>query len=264
MHALRAVGLLAFTTAMLAAPAIAPAQGTQEWDPQRVVATRAGLQELKSRLLQAARSPAYSPHLRTFAAQEAGLIDRRLVDGDFRPGDRLFVQVEGETALTDTFSVGPARDITLQMVGAVPLVGVLRADIEPYLTNYLGRYLRNPRVHAHPLISITVTGHVTHPGFYTVMTGIPLSRVLTDAMGPTADANLGSITLLRGGNVVLGGTDLQVALNQGRTLEQLGVRAGDQLQVGGGETDFYRVFQTMEFGLGIPLALFSLVRLVKP
>ena len=243
---------------------VASAQGEAEWDPHRVLATRSALEQLKGRLLEASRSSAYSSHLRATAISEAGQIDRRLADGDFRPGDRLFVQVEGEVGMTDTFTVGPGRDISMQVVGAVPLAGVLRADVEPYLVTYLGKFLRSPRVHARPLISVTVTGHVAKPGFYTVPVGVPMTQVLTDAFGPTPESDLGRIQILRGGQVVLGGPELRLAMSQGRTLEQLGVQAGDQIDVGGGQTDFYRIFQTIAFALGIPLTVFSLVRLVKP
>lgn len=260
----RALSALLMAAALGVAPWRASAQGASEWDARQVLATRTGLEQLKGRLLQASKSPAYSTHLRALAVSEANLIDRRLVDGDFRPGDRLFVQVEGETGLTDTFTVGPSRDISMQMVGAVPLAGVLRADVEPYLVSYLGRFLRSPRVHARPLISVTVTGHVSKPGFYTVPLGVAMTQVLNDAFGPTPESDLGRIEIIRSGQVVLGGSDLRLAMSQGRTLEQLGVQAGDQINVGGGETDFYKVFQTIAFGLGIPLTVFSLVRLVKP
>lgn len=257
-------GTLLVAVALGFTPRLATAQAGSEWDARQVLATRTGLEQLKGRLLQASKSPAYSTHLRALAVTEANLIDRRLVDGDFRPGDRVFVQVEGEIGLTDTFTVGPSRDISMQMVGAIPLAGVLRADVEPYLVSYLGKFLRSPRVHARPLMSVTVTGHVAKPGFYTVPLGVPMTQVLTDAFGPTPESDLGKIEILRGGQVVMGGPDLRLAMSQGRTLEQLGVQAGDQINVGGGETDFYRIFQTVAFALGIPLTVFSLVRLVKP
>ena len=260
----RALSVLLMAAALGVAPRQASAQGASEWDAHQVLATRSGLEQLKGRLLQASKSPAYSTHLRALAISEATQIDRRLADGDFRPGDRLYVQVEGEVGMTDTFTVGSGRDISMQMVGVVPLTGVLRADIEPYLVTYLGKFLRSPRVHARPLIPVTVTGNVTKPGFYTVPAGIPMTSVLTEALGLTQESNLSQIRVLRGGKLLLGGADLRLAMSQGRTLDQLGVEAGDQIDVGGGSTDFYKIFQTIAYGLGIPLTVFSLVRLVKP
>lgn len=246
----------------------ARAQQAGEWDPERVVATRPGLEQLRNRLTLASQSTAYSPHLRSVARGQAALIDRRLTEGDFHPGDRIYLQVEGEVvvagtpSMTDTFTVGPSREITVPVIGVVPLAGVLRADVQPYMKTYLGRYLRNPVVQARPLIPLSVLGHVVHAGFFTVQTGVPLTQVLNLAgVGP--DGDLSKVTIRRDTRVIWEGPALQQAMAQGRTLEQLGLRSGDQVEVGGGQTNFYYVFQTIEYGLGIPLAIFSVVQLVK-
>jgi protein involved in polysaccharide export with SLBB domain len=239
------------------------AQGPADWDPDRVQATRDGLEQLKSKLLLASQSPAYSTRLRAQAAAEAAGIDRRLALGDFRPGDRLFIAVAGEEALKgDTFTVSQNRDVTLPIVGNMPLTGVLRSDVEPYTKKYIATYLRNPVVRAQPLIPISVFGKVLLPGFFTAPTGLPLTQVLTlYAHGPAADANLAGVTISRDGQVIWSGAALTRAMSEGRTLDQLGIRAGDRIDVPGGATNAFSVVQTLSYALGIPLSLFAVIRL---
>jgi len=239
----------------------AVAQGPAEWDPDRVVATRQGLEGLKSRLLLAAQSPAYSPRLRAQASSEAAAIDRRLALGDFQPGDRVYLAVEGEAGFPDTFTVTPARELSLPTIGAIPLAGVLRSDIEPYVTKYVATFVRSPTVHAQPLIAVSVLGKVVTPGFYTVPAGMALTQLLSQAKGPTPDADLTKITIEREGRVIWEGPALQRAITEGRTLEQLGLRAGDRVMVPGGKTDVFVAVQTVSYALGIPLTLYTLVRL---
>jgi len=239
----------------------AVAQGPAEWDPDRVIATRAGLENLKGRLVLASQSTAYSPRLRAQAANQAAAIDRRLTLGDFQPGDRVFVLIEGEAGFPDTFPVSTARDLTLPVIGTVPLTGVLRSDIEPYLRKYVSTYIRNPIIRAQPLIPLSVIGSVTAPGFYTVPAGMALTQLLSEAKGPNADANLAGMTISREGRIVWEGAALQRAISEGRTLEQLGVRSGDRVLVPGGKADPLQAVQTVSYALGIPLTLYTLVRL---
>ena len=46
-------------------------------------------------------------------AREAALVRLRLENGDFQSGDRLLLHVEGESELSDTFTVGPTRELQL-------------------------------------------------------------------------------------------------------------------------------------------------------
>jgi len=122
-------------------------------------------------------------------------------------------------------------------VGDIPLAGVRRADIETYLTRELGRYLKDPIVHAHALIRVAVLGEVVRPGFYAV----PLDLVLADALmvagGPTQDAKVDRLRILRGEASLWSGDRLQAAIARGATLEQLGLSGGDRIDVPGGRRD---------------------------
>src|SRR5438128_2346483 len=86
----------------------------------------------------------------------------------FQVGDRILLKVQGDSTLSDTFSVvsGPAVD--LPVIGLIPLGDVKRADIQPYMTAQLGRFLRDPIVRAKSLVRISIEGEVAKPGFYAI------------------------------------------------------------------------------------------------
>jgi polysaccharide export outer membrane protein len=156
---------------------------------------------------------------------------------DFQAGDRILLRVEGDSALSDTFTVVAGPALRLPAIGEISLAGVRRAELETYLTSELSRYLKEPVVHARALIRVSVLGEVVRPGFYAV----PLDLVLADALmvagGPTQDAKVDRLRILRGESLLWSGNRLQAAIARGATLEELGLRAGDRIEVPGGRRD---------------------------
>src|SRR5439155_14869154 len=96
----------------------------------------------------------------------------------FQVGDRILLHVEGDSALSDTFSVVAGPALRLPNIGEIPLAGVSRNDLEAHLTRELGRYIKDPVVQARALIRVSVVGEVSRPGFYAV----PVDLVLPDAL----------------------------------------------------------------------------------
>ena len=76
-------------------------------------ATREELQAALEKYRLAAESDGYSGSLKRRARREASMIEERLEEGDFQPGDRVILIVENETALSDTFPVRGDRTIVL-------------------------------------------------------------------------------------------------------------------------------------------------------
>jgi polysaccharide export outer membrane protein len=249
-------------TVTLAATATAQAQRFTDWDPKRVLATREALQDLLTRLEQVQQSSAYSGRLKVDARMQSALIRQRLAEGDFQVGDRLLVQVEGEPQLTDTFTVTAGRVITVPVVGQFPLSGVLRAELESSLKTFLAKFLREPVVHARSLMPLSLLGEVTRPGFYTVPTEVPLTATLMQAGGPTRDAKLTEIKVERDGRTIWEGDALQRAITEGRTLDQLNLRAGDQVIVPKvRQSNWEGTARTVSLLLSIPLAVWGVTRL---
>jgi hypothetical protein len=232
----------------LLAPALGAAQQLTGRDVGPALATRRELEDQLARLAQGGRG-----------RPEAALIRSRLDSGDFQSGDRIFLRVEGEQQLTDTFTVGAGPVLALPQIGAVPLGGTLRSELHGRVEAYVSRYVRDPVVLARPLIRILVEGEVARPGFYAVPPEQPVADVLS-AAGLTQHAKVAKMRVDRGGSEIWGGAALQRALAQGYSLDQLNLRAGDRVFVPGGG-DAVRTLQILSIVITIPAAIFTLTRL---
>lgn len=248
---------------LLAAPRALPAQ--EAWDPGRVEVTRTDLEALLRQYDSAAASTVYSQQLRDRARLQAAHIRTRLADGDFQVGDRISLTVEGEAALTDTFTVREGRVLRLPALGDLTLAGVLRSELENHVRAMLGQYIKNPVVRTRSLIRLSLLGEVGKPGYYVVPTDMVLSDALMLAGGPNREANLPQIRVERGGQRVWGDSALAGAIAQGRTLDQLGLRAGDQVVVPKKRGGFFSesTGRTVSVLLGIPVAIYGLIQLFK-
>jgi hypothetical protein len=207
------------------------AQSPPDLDPGRTVRSRVDLEDLLRYYEDAIESPAYSDEVKASLTVEASRIRERLTRGDFKLGDRIVLFVQGEPNLPDTIPVQPGPMISLPLFGEISLEGVLRSEVEDHLTEALSVFLRNPVVQAEGLVRVSVQGAVTRPGFYLVPADVLLSETLMVAGGPTQNAKIESLRVERGVDVLFEGDELQEALRQGLSLDQLNMQAGDQLVV---------------------------------
>lgn len=159
-------------------------------------------------------------------------IQTRLRDGDFHAGDHVALLVEGEQALTDTFPVRAGAVLELPMLGVVSLHGVLRSELERYLTARVAEYIRNPSVRAAALVRIVVLGAIARPGFYFARTDLSLGDVIMRAGGPTPSADL-SLSFVRRGDAITWATEgIHSVLAEGMTLDDIEIQSGDEIVVG--------------------------------
>jgi protein involved in polysaccharide export with SLBB domain len=161
----------------------------------------------------------------------AGQTAPQTPQSDFELGDQIYLEVEGDTQFTHPFSVGPGPALTLPVIGAIPLKGVRRADVETYLAQQLGRYMKNPVVHAKVLVRLGVFGEVDKPGYYAVPASSVVSDALMAAGGPTKDAKFTAARIEREGKGLYVGNAFQDAFARGMTVEGLGLRTGDRIIV---------------------------------
>jgi hypothetical protein len=229
----RSLALAALVASLLASAPVATAGQSPiiSIDPGASVRTRADLERLLVEYDQALTSPAYSEAVKRSIRADADLIRMRLTDGDFRVGDRITIEVEGEPGLPDTVSVESGPKIVLPVFGDIPLHGVLRSEIEDHLTQSLARFITAPVVRANGHIRISVQGEVARPGFFTMPAEMLLGEALMVAGGPTPQSNVDQIRIERGIEIVLDGDALQEAIRGGLTLDQLNLQAGDQIVV---------------------------------
>lgn len=240
---------------------IAPtAVGAQDgWDPAAVAASRDNLQHLLARFERAAESTAYSVVLRGEAEEQAARLRERLEQGDFRPGDNVYVRVERFQELTDTFTVTPDRVVDMPDIGDIPLQGVLRSELQGHVQEHVARMIRDPRVSTRSLIRLGFTGAVARPGFHVVDAQAVLSDALTAAGGTAPGAELDEIRVERGEIVILQGDAMALALARGSTLDQLGLRDGDRIHIPSGDDSLVRDIRDWLFIIPATLGLVGLL-----
>lgn len=205
------------------------AQTASNWNPEGFQLSRADLNELLVELDNILASTAYSGELRDRAERDRARIQERLTQGDFSVGDRIILDVEGEVGIPDSLPVEPGPRITLPVMGAISLQGVLRSELERHLTTEIGRFVQNPTVHARSMIRLSIQGSVLRPGYYAVPAETLVGDAIMIAGGPSQTAAVADLRLMRGSTVLLQGEELQGVISEGRTLDQLSLRAGDQL-----------------------------------
>ncbi|HET7620690.1 MAG TPA: SLBB domain-containing protein [Gemmatimonadaceae bacterium] len=256
--------LLALTL-LAAAAACASSHGTSVLpvqppltDSMRAGPSRAELEAMSAQADREAQS-ATDPDVKRQKQAEAAALHDRLTNGDYHAGDRIALVVRGDSTLTDTVLVRGGRVIQLPNLPDISLQGVLHSELEPYLTKQLSKYLRNPDVRAQSLVQIAILGPVGHPGFYNV----PIDMTLTDAImlagGPGQQSDVNDTKVIRNNKEVYGSDAVQHAFTSGTTLDQMSVRAGDQIVVGEkGKKDWLRILQVVSLAAGIAVSIWAI------
>lgn len=225
----RALGAL-LACALVPAALSAQAQ-TAEWDFGGLEMSRLKLDSLLKNYQDVAASTVYGDRIRAQAQTAADQIQDRLQQGDFRAGDRIVLQIAGETRAADTVIVQPGGEIALVGMGRISLAGVLRSELQEHLQKELGRFIRTPSVRTISLIRLSIQGAVGRPGFYVVPATALLDDVIMQSGGPGPSADLDKVVIQREGQTLLTGEDVRQAIAQGRSMDQLNLRAGDQIVV---------------------------------
>ena len=216
---------------LLAGGASLPAQET---GPAVDVVQRASRIELTARLRDLEGRVAGTTvkgAARTRAEQELTALRRRLIDGDFRVGDRFTIVVRHDTVRVDTASVRDSLKVTILNLPDLSLSGVLRAELDERVGTHVARYLRNATVRTNALTRIAVLGAVRVPGYYYVSPDRPLSDLLMIAGGPAPEAAVDQLDVSRGTQRLIASKDTKRLFREGRTLEQLDIQSGDEVRI---------------------------------
>jgi protein involved in polysaccharide export with SLBB domain len=197
----------------------------------RAYATRGELETLASEYGNRSLDVKRSAEDRAQSSNYAIELRERLRAGDFRVGDRIVLHISGGATVFDTLGVTASRTLSVPEAGDIPLDGVLRSELQSHLTTQLARYLRNVVVRAEPLTRLAVLGEVRTPGFVHVPSQSLLSDVITAAGGPTPTGSLNRASIRRDGRTFLSSANFTRALTTGTTIDDLDVRAGDEIVV---------------------------------
>ena len=229
-------------------------------DSMRAGPSRPELEAMAAQADREAQSATNDEMKRQKQAEAASLHDR-LTNGDFHAGDRIALVVRGDSTLTDTVTVRGGRIIQLGGLPEIPLAGVLHSELDSHLTKELSKYLRNPEVTALTLVQIAVLGSVGKPGFYALPTDMTLSDAIMLAGGPTQQSDVNRTKVVRNNQEAYGSDAVQRAFTSGTTLDQMSLRAGDQIVVGEkGRKDWLRVLQVVSLAAGIAVSIYAISR----
>lgn len=126
------------------------------------------------------------------------------IDTDYRIGtnDLLEVEVFGVEELKRTVRVNASGQVSLPLIGLVPVAGLSPAEAESVIAlRYGDKYLQDPQVSIFikefTSQRITVDGAVARPGIYPLAGQITLLRALAMAGGGGSLANLEEVMLFR-------------------------------------------------------------------
>jgi protein involved in polysaccharide export with SLBB domain len=223
-----AQGLAVVTALALSAT---PSAAQDPLDAGQLYATRAELQAMLAKFEDARGAAVYSDRIRAIASDEASLIRLRLRDGDFEVGDVITLTVAGQATLSAEFTVAPGRVLILPEIGAMPLTGLLRSELPDSARAFIARYIKNPQVYVQSSMRIQAVGEIGQPGYHSVSAEARLPDVIALLGQPTRGAKLEDMKIRRGKETIWDGDALQDAIVQGRTLDQLSLRAGDIIEI---------------------------------
>lgn len=145
-----------------------------------------------------------APRAGAGALSRGGQAVPAVVGADYKigPNDLLEVEVFGVNELKRTVRVNSTGEISLPLIGTVPVAGMTPADAQLLIADRYGKdYLQNPQVSIFikefTSQRITVDGAVVRPGIYPLTGQITLLRALAMAGGGAPLSDLERVMLFR-------------------------------------------------------------------
>ncbi|MBN1155431.1 polysaccharide biosynthesis/export family protein [candidate division KSB1 bacterium] len=156
----------------------------------------------------------------------------------FHPGDAIQISIMeimdyqtarggSSLAINDTYSISRKGVIFMPLVGEVKVVGHNEQSLTEELAEKFSPYFKEPFITVIPMIRVTLMGAFNKPGSYRIDPNESLWELIDMADGPDSDCDLESISVKRGGELVI--ENLLTSFEKGYSLEEIGVRSGDQI-----------------------------------
>ena len=145
-----------------------------------------------------------------------------------RPGDIVRITVWGQQAYSGQFEIDEHGMLAYPGIGDINTTSLTVAQLRAQIQKGLETIFNSPFVTVNPQFRVAVLGTVQRPGLYTVDPTLSVLDVVALAGGPATGGDLNGVKLLRGGEQ----TRLRLEGGiKGHTLEEIGVRSGDQIIV---------------------------------
>jgi polysaccharide export outer membrane protein len=148
-----------------------------------------------------------------------------------RPGDVLRIVVWGQEAYSGEYRIDERGVLEYPIIGEIQATDLTVAELRDRIRRGLETIFNNPFVSVRPQFRMAVLGEVRAPGLYVVDPTLSVLDVVAMAGGPTPSGNLNRVQLLRGGQELQLGFGSGQGSLRGRTLQEIGVRSGDQIVV---------------------------------
>lgn len=248
-----------FLALLLLAGVTASAAAQATLGDMRRQATRAEL-EAAARAAESAVATAPDEKTRQIYRETANTYRQRLQNGDFVPGDRILLQVVGDSVFSDTFTVRADRRLPLPNIPEVSLHGVLDSELEQHLTKELSKYLRNVELTATVLLRLSVIGAVGRQDFMTIPVDLAINDVITNAGGFAGTPDLGKAVVRRGDQTIIDSRGLQEAFQKGKTVGDLSLRDGDVLYIPAIQTGGVPRWQQIAATIGSLTGIYFIIR----
>ena len=142
------------------------------------------------------------------------------------PGDVIRVEIWREEDLSGEFQVDEQGGVVLPLLGKKQVLGISPNDLRDQLSEEYAQYLVNSAVNVTLLRRIIVLGEVRVAGQYTVDATNSVADVIARAQGITPGGNAEDIVLVRDGR------RLRTGITGMESLQEAGIRSGDQIIVG--------------------------------
>jgi polysaccharide export outer membrane protein len=142
------------------------------------------------------------------------------------PGDVIRVEIWREEDLSGEFQVDEQGSVVLPLLGKKQVLGISPDNLRDQLSEEYAQYLVNSAVNVTLLRRIIVLGEVRVAGQYTVDATNSVADVIARAQGVTPAGNAEDIVLVRNGQ------RLRTGITGMESLQEAGIRSGDQIIVG--------------------------------
>lgn len=157
-----------------------------------------------------------SPPTTTPAAAPSGVL---------LPGDLVRLKIWREPDLSGDFQVDEQGTVVLPKIGPLAIREMPAASLKSLLIEKYSTYLRDPAIDVIVLRRVNVLGAVKNPGLYPVDATMTVADVLALAGGASSDGNPDK------GELIRGGTRLDVKLSRRTKIGDTPMQSGDQLYV---------------------------------
>jgi polysaccharide biosynthesis/export protein len=142
----------------------------------------------------------------------------------FRVGDAIRVQVWRNPELSGTYEIGEDGTVLHPLYRSIRVAGLSLPEAEDEFRQLLQRFEQEPEFVIEPVFRIGIGGEVRSPNVYTVTALTTVMQAVAMAGGPTPNARLNRVRLLRDG------TALEVDITRPDALgADRRVRSGDQI-----------------------------------